>query len=42
MAKDNPSLPKMNQTDYLLKSNKGFEQNIIINNRGKKSLTLNL
>ena len=36
------SLPKMNQTDYLLKSNKGFEQNIIINNRGKKSLTLNM
>lgn len=35
------SLPKMNQRDYLFECNRGYENQIIINNRGMKKITIN-
>ena len=32
----NKDFPKMNQRDYLFKCNEGYEDSVIINNRGKK------
>lgn len=34
-------LPKMNQRDYLFQCNKGYEEQVIINNRGMKKITIN-
>lgn len=33
-------LPKMNQTDYMFESNKGYEDQVILNNRGFKDVTV--
>lgn len=33
-------LPKMNQTDFMFESNKGYENQVIINNRGIKTITV--
>jgi len=33
-------LPKMNQTDYMFKCNEGFESQVILNNRGLKTITV--
>jgi len=34
-------LPKMNQRDYLFKCNSDYKDQVIINNRGKKKITIN-
>lgn len=34
-------LPKMNQRDYLFKCNENYRNQVIINNRGKKKITIN-
>ena len=33
-------LPEMNQTDYMLDCNKGYENQVLLNNRGMKKLTV--